>query len=87
MTYPGPETDIGKRRMTEDANMVSNYAGWPDAVLHLKEQPWVKANGRRFGIITLEDRLKNLYRVRVKDSDEVEEFGSIAEMVETWSVD
>lgn len=87
MTYPGPETPHGKRRMAEDAEMISNPTRWPLGELHLKEQPWIKTSDRRFGTIEVEDVLRLHWRVRIKDSTEVEEFDSILDLVEVWSVD
>lgn len=77
-----------ERRKREDAAMISDPSSWPQArLLHLKEQPWVKANGRRYATIDLEDVLRLHWRVRIKDSDEVETFRSVLDLVEVWSVD
>src|SRR5690606_33272066 len=81
------EEHFAKRRK-EDERLIGNVIAWPQSdLLHLKEQPWVKANGRRYGYILRSDVVNDRWVVFVKDSEESEEFASLKEMVETWSVD
>lgn len=89
MTYPGPETEHGKKRMAEDAEMIRNPDRWPNfGALHLKEQPWVKSSERRFGTIGLFNVNDREWKVMIKDTNgETETFSSVEEMVKVWSVD
>lgn len=86
--YPGPDTDIGKRRMAQDAAFIGDPSRWPmTGLCRLKEQPWVKANGRRFGAITRLDVRNGDWLVLVDGTDDFEEFDSLDELVRVWSVD
>lgn len=85
--YPGPETEIGQKRMAEDAEFLSNPGKWSTgATCCVKEQPWVKANGRRFGLVRADDMRTNEWVV-YPDGEEPERFASLGALVKVWSVD
>lgn len=74
-----------RRRMAEDAAKIQAPHTWPLTFLFVKSQPWITeaAGGRmRSGTIEPED----LLTVHTEDGT-VEIFGSIEQLVETWSVD
>lgn len=70
-----------QQRMAEDARRVRAVDEWPLPFLPVKTQPWI-AGQMRLGRI----REKHLTTV-VTEEGFHETFGSIEELVETWSVD
>jgi hypothetical protein len=70
-------------RMAEDARRIRNVSGWP-LVDHLpmKTQPWIaEASGFRHGKIEDND-LRTVHT-----GGTLETYGSVEELVKTWSVD
>lgn len=75
-----------KKRMEEDLAFFRNFDKWPGHTCAVKEQPWVKANGRRFGI-ACRTNFENDRWIVDPDGEEPEVYSSLEELVKTWSVD
>lgn len=76
-----------QRRMEEDKTFFQATEKWPGrGVCCTKEQPWVKANGRRFGLMLAEDVMADRWIVHV-EGEGPETFESLSELVKVWSVD
>lgn len=73
-----------ERRKIEDAERIEAVDRWPMSHLPLKTQPWItNAEGRmRFALIHCTDLL-----TVIEEGKAPATFKSVAEIVETWSVD
>lgn len=75
-----------RKRRDEDRAFFEDRNRWPADACCVKEQPWVKANGRRFGHVFRDDFERGNFTVYV-DGEASEVFSSLQELVEVWSVD
>jgi hypothetical protein len=75
-------------RMKQDAARITLVDSWPHpTVLRMKEQPWIKANGRRYGSMHRASVRNGEWAVRIDGEDQPERFKSLEELVQVWSVD
>jgi hypothetical protein len=77
---------FNQERMAYDRTFLTDHTRWPGSSCCVKEQPWVKANGRRYGVIYLDDFQRNRWIVH-PDGETPEVFTSLEELVKVWSVD
>lgn len=75
-----------EKRKAEDFEFLADSVRWPGPRCRVKEQPWIKANGRRFGEVDANDFLNERWIV-YPDGESIEVFSSLKELVEVWSVD
>jgi len=75
-------------RMTSDRAFFTDYSRWPygGGSCAVKEQPWVRAAGRRYGRVYQSDFEKGCWTVH-PDGEPPEDFPSLEELVKVWSVD
>lgn len=75
-----------RKRRDEDRAFFADRSRWPSEGCCVKEQPWVKANGRRFGRVFKDDFERGNWIVYI-EGEASETFASLSELVEVWSVD
>jgi len=75
-----------ERKERDKAFFLDFASRWPGDTCCVKEQPWVKANGRRFGYVTRSDFEAGRWVV-YPYGEESETYASIDALVEDWSVD
>lgn len=76
-----------QRRREEDAAFIRDVHKWPSVTtIRIKEQPWIKTNGRRFGHLALVNVVTDEW-VAYPDGEDEERYASLEDLVEVWSVD
>lgn len=87
------QTEVhNNRRMAQDLAFFRDFNRWPgiaddgDRSCAVKEQPWIKANGRRYGFAYESDFAAGRWIIH-PEGEKPEMFASLEELVKIWSVD